>query len=51
MAGILWLLAAVVVVVWLLGFIFDVIGNFIHILLILAAILIVWNLLSRRRTA
>lgn len=51
MARILWLIAAVVVVLWLAGFIFDVVGNFIHILLVLAAILILWNLISGRRTA
>ncbi len=51
MAGILWTVAAIVVVLWLLGFIFDVVGSFIHILLVVAAILIVWNLISGRRTA
>ncbi len=51
MIGILWLIAGVVVVLWLLGFIFDVVGNFIHILLVVAAVLIIWNLISGRRTA
>lgn len=51
MVGILWLIAGVVVVLWLLGFIFDVVGNFIHILLVVAAVLIIWNLISGRRTA
>ncbi len=48
MGGILWAIVAVVVVVWLLGLIFEVAGNFIHLLLIIAAVMIVLNLLRGR---
>lgn len=49
MAGILWTIAAIVVVIWLLGFIFDVAGNLIHLLLVIAVIVIAWNLITGRR--
>ncbi len=49
MAGILWAIAAIVVVFWLLGFLFEVAGNLIHILLVIAAIVVIYNLLTRRR--
>ncbi len=51
MAGILWAIVAIIVVLWLLGLILHIAGNFIHILLVIAAILIIWNLISSRRTA
>lgn len=50
MAGILWAVAAVIVVLWLLGFIFDVVGSAIHFLLVLALIVIVYNFITGRRT-
>lgn len=49
MAGILWAIAAIVVVFWLLGFLFEIAGNFIHLLLVIAVIVVVWNLISGRR--
>ncbi len=49
MAGILWAIAAIVVVFWLLGLIFEVAGNLIHLLLVIAVIVVLYNLLTRRR--
>ncbi len=49
MAGILWAIAAIVVVFWLLGLLLDIAGNLIHLLLVVAAIVILWNLISGRR--
>jgi hypothetical protein len=44
----LWGLIGLVIVVWLLGFIFDLVGNVIHLLLIVAAVLFVVNLIKGR---
>ncbi|WNS44053.1 lmo0937 family membrane protein [Paenibacillus sp. MMS20-IR301] len=44
----LWGLIGLVVVAWLLGFIFDVMGNLIHLLLFVAAVLFVVNLFRGR---
>ena len=46
----LWTIFAVLVVMWLLGFGFHVAGGFIHLLLVVAAIVLVWNLLAGRRS-
>lgn len=47
----LWTIIAVLVVLWLLGLIGGVGGSLIHALLVIAAIVLVYNLLSGRRTA
>lgn len=50
MAGILWAILAVVLVVWLIGLVADVAGNFIHLLLIVAALILIYNLVTGRRS-
>ncbi|TMC23425.1 MAG: lmo0937 family membrane protein [Chloroflexi bacterium] len=52
MFGILWGVFVVLVVLWLLGFLFHVAGGLIHLLLVIAAIVLVYNLIvgSRSRT-
>jgi len=45
----LWTIIAVLVVLWLLGLIGGVGGSFIHALLVIAAIVLIYNLFSRRR--
>jgi hypothetical protein len=45
----LWTIFVVVVVLWLLGFSFHVAGGFIHLLLVLALIILVFNLISGRQ--
>ena len=45
----LWTIFVVVLVLWLLGFGFHVAGGLIHILLVVALIILVFNLISGRR--
>ncbi|ETP68463.1 lmo0937 family membrane protein [Planomicrobium chinense] len=49
MGRILWIILAVIIVIWLVGFLMDVAGGLIHILLIIAAIILVINLISGRK--
>ncbi|NLT29868.1 MAG: lmo0937 family membrane protein [Propionibacterium sp.] len=51
MARILWIILAIVVAVWLIGFIIDIIGGLIHLLLVVAAIILIVNLVTGRRKA
>ena len=46
----LWTILVILLVLWLLGFLGHVGGGMIHILLVLAAIVLVINLVSGRRT-
>jgi hypothetical protein len=46
----LWTLIVLLFLFWLLGFAFDVAGGIIHVLLVIAAVLILVNLISGRRT-
>jgi hypothetical protein len=47
----LWTIFVVVLVLWVLGFSFHIAGGFIHILLVLALIILLFNLISGRRSA
>jgi hypothetical protein len=47
----LWTIFIVVLILWLLGFTFHVAGAFIHLLLVLAVIILIFNLISGRRRA
>jgi hypothetical protein len=45
----LWTIAVILFILWLLGFgVFHVAGGFIHILLVIALIAIVWRLVTGR---
>jgi hypothetical protein len=47
----LWTLAVILVILWALGFLaFHVGGGLIHLLLVLAVIVIIWNLVTGRRS-
>ena len=50
LANILWLVVVVLVVLWLLGFLLNVGGGIIHLLLVIAVIVVAYNLLTGRRT-
>lgn len=50
MARILWIVFAVIVAIWLIGFIIDIAGGLIHLLLIVAAIILIYNLITGRRS-
>lgn len=49
MGGILYGIVVVLVVFWLLGFFFHIAGSLIHILLVLAVIVLIYNLLTSQR--
>jgi hypothetical protein len=46
----LWTVFAILLVLWLLGLIGSVGGNLIHLLLVVAVVVLLFNLLSGRRT-
>lgn len=46
----LWTVFVVVLILWLLGFSFHIAGGLIHILLVVALAVLVFNLLSGRRS-
>jgi uncharacterized protein DUF5670 len=45
----LWTIFVILVVLWLLGFSFHVAGGLIHLLLVIAVVVLVFNLISGRR--
>jgi hypothetical protein len=47
----LWTIFAILLVLWLLGFVGSVGGSLIHLLLVVAVIVLIFNLLSGRRAA
>jgi hypothetical protein len=49
-ASLLWTILVVLVVLWLFGLVANVGGSLIHILLVLALIILLYNLLVGRRT-
>ena len=49
MAGVLWTIIVLLFIFWLVGFLVHFAGGFIHILLAIILILIIWNLLAGRR--
>ena len=46
----LWTVLVILLVLWLLGFLTHIGGGMIHVLLVIAAIVLVINLVSGRRT-
>jgi uncharacterized membrane protein len=50
MAGLLWAILVIIVAVWLIGFLADIAGNVIHVLLLVALAILVYNLLAGRRS-
>jgi hypothetical protein len=49
MAGILWMILVVVLVLWLIGFLVDVGGSLVHLLLVVALLILIYNLITGRR--
>jgi hypothetical protein len=45
----LWAIFVALVVLWLLGFSFHIAGGFIHIVLVIAVVVLLFNLLKRKR--
>ncbi len=48
MAGLLWAIIVILFVIWLAGFLLHFGGSLIHILIVVAVILLVYNLLTGR---
>jgi hypothetical protein len=48
MAGLLWTIIVVLFVLWLLGFALHFGGGLIHLLLVIAVVLIIFNILTGR---
>jgi len=46
--GILWFIIAALVVFWLAGLVFNLAGGFLHLLLVVAAVLFVINMFTGR---
>ncbi|MDP9379951.1 MAG: lmo0937 family membrane protein [Chloroflexota bacterium] len=51
MAGILWFVIAVLLVIWLAGLVLDFLGSAIHIFLVVAIAAIIWNVITSRSRA
>lgn len=47
----LWTVVAVFLILWLLGFSFSVGGSLIHLLLVLAVVVLLFNVITGRRGA
>jgi hypothetical protein len=47
----LWTIFVILLVLWLLGFSFHIGGGLIHLLLVIAIVVLVFNLITGRRTA
>ncbi|HKV57048.1 MAG TPA: lmo0937 family membrane protein [Ktedonobacteraceae bacterium] len=50
LGSILWTVVVILVILWLLGLIFHVAGGLVWILLVVALIVLIYNLLTRSRT-
>jgi hypothetical protein len=49
MAGLLWIIFVIILILWGVGFALHVAGSLIHLLLVVALIVLVINLFSGRR--
>ena len=49
MGQVLWVIFVVIVAFWLIGFVMDIAGGFIHLLLVVALLVLVYNLFVGRR--
>lgn len=48
MVNILWTILVIVLIVWVLGLVLRIGGNLIHLLLIIAAAILIYNLITGR---
>ena len=55
LANILWTIAIVLIVIWVAGLFFNLaagaLGWLLHLLLVVAAVIVIYNLVAGRRTA
>lgn len=47
----LWAIIAVLIALWLAGFILEIAGSLIHLLLVIALAMFIYNMMTGRRTA
>jgi hypothetical protein len=47
----LWAVFIIVLLLWLLGFSFHIAGSLIHLLLVVAVVILIFNLVTGRRSA
>ncbi|MFC5466517.1 lmo0937 family membrane protein [Lederbergia graminis] len=45
----LWTIIGIIFVLWLLGFLFDIAGNLVHVLLVIALIVFIFQMMAGRR--
>jgi hypothetical protein len=45
----LWTIFVILLILWLLGFSLHIAGSFIHILIVVAVVILIFNLISGRR--
>jgi len=50
LSGILWAVVVILAILWLLGFAVFHIGGIIHLVLVIAVIVLVWNLIMGSRS-
>jgi len=51
MGSLLWGIVVLLVVLWLIGLVANLAGGLIHILLVIALVVVAYNLISNRRRA
>jgi len=51
MPNILWAIVVILVVLWLVGFVANIAGGLIHLLLLIAVVVVLYNLIASRRAA
>jgi len=49
MGRILWMIIVVLLVIWLLGLIFEIAGGLIHLILLIAGIILIFQLFTGKR--
>lgn len=50
MGQVLWIILAIIIAIWLIGVILDVAGGLIHLLLIVAGLIFIFQLVTGRRS-
>ncbi len=49
MANILWIIAVILIALWVLGFLIHIAGMLIHLALLVAVMIIIYNLITGRK--
>lgn len=47
----IWTIIAILIALWLAGFLLEIAGNFIHLLLVIALAVFIFNMITGRRAA